>query len=406
MNDAISGDSHLSATEAQRVLEAIRRYAIAVSFVGVAFLIRYRLTPILGEELPFMLFIAAALLAAAYSGAVAGISALLLGLFLADYFFVGRGPTAASGNVMTPLLVFRYIFTASLGIVLIEVQHRSRRRTERALEEVKREIALRKQSEQALIDAQGQLRDHAARLEHHVSERTAALRATVVSLQEVLYNIAHHLRAPLRAMSGFSEILLEQHASQLDDRGRELASNIAHAATRMDTLAHDLLEYGRLGHIEVVLEDIHLVDVVKAAATKLSRAREATNARITIDEPLPIVRGDHAILEKVLVELLDNAIKFAKPGTQPIVRIRAESNGERARLWIEDNGIGIEPRYHQRIFGVFERLHTQDARGTGIGLAIVKQGMHRLHGDAGVQSEPSHGSRFWVELEAAHHRRA
>ena len=100
-----------------------------------------------------------------------------------------------------------------------------------------------------------------------------------------------------------------------------------------------------------------------------------------------------------MVELLDNALKFAKPGVKPRVRIWAQRRSLAVRLWVEDNGIGIEPRYFERIFGVFEQVHPSGhANGTGIGLAIVKQGMQRLGGDAGVESEPGVGSRFWVEF--------
>jgi signal transduction histidine kinase len=371
---------------------------VALGSVGVAFLIRYWLTPILGEELPFMLFIAAALFAAWYGGAPAGITALLLGLFLADFFFVSRlRPSPASHSVIL-IQVIRYLFTASLGIALIEVLHRGRRRTERALEELKREIARRQQSEAQLLEAQQSLRTHAANLEHHVEQRTAALGATVASLQEVLYNIAHHLRAPLRSMSSFSQILLDEYAPKLDAAGREFASTICTASARMDLLARDLLEYGRLAHIEIKLTVVNLDRALAAALARLLPAAESAKAEIIIERPLPDVMAHLEILQKVMVELVDNAIKFTRPGVAPRLRIWAERRNDKVRLWFDDNGPGIDPRYHERIFGVFERLHPQEPHGTGIGLALVKQGMHRLGGDVGVESQPGHGSRFWVDI--------
>lgn len=380
---------------------ALRRYIVALGFVGVAFLIRYWLRPLLGEELPFMLFIAAALLAAWHAGAAAGISALLLGLFLADYFFVRGQHVRDAHDPLITLLMFRYLFTASLGIALIEVQHRARRRTEGALDELRREVALRKQSEAALLQAQQQLHQHALQLETRVNERTAALRATVTSLQEVLYNIAHHLRAPLRAMSGFSEILLEQYAPQFDDRGRELARNISRAAGRMDTLAHDLLEYGRLAHIEIHPRQVQLTAAVQSALAKLSQSLDAAHAEVIIPNSLPAISADETLVERAVVEILDNALKFRQPDGPPVIRFRTERCGERIRLWIEDNGVGIERRFHHRIFGVFDRLDLQDSGSTGIGLAIVKQIMQRLGGDAGVESERGHGSRFWLDFPEA-----
>jgi signal transduction histidine kinase len=379
-----------------------RRYIVALTFVGAAFLIRYWLSPILGEELPFMLFIAAALLAAWHAGAPAGIAALLLGLFLADYFFLRHSIQQNAAGPMPSLLIIRYVFTALLGVVLIEVQHRARRRMEKVLEDVRREVALRKQSQEALLHAQEQLKDHAAQLEARVSERTAALRSTVISLQDVLYNIAHHLRAPLRAMTGFSEILLEQYAPRLDERGRELTGNIRRAAARMDTLAQDLLEYGRFGHIELRLKDVNLAAAVRDATTKLSQSLKDASAEILIPHSLPTVRADEPMLQRALVELIDNAAKYPQPGKPPVVRVRSESRADgRVRLWIEDNGVGVDRRYHQRIFGVFNRLQVDDSPSTGIGLAIVKQVMQRLGGETGVESEPGHGSRFWLDFPAA-----
>jgi signal transduction histidine kinase len=221
----------------------------------------------------------------------------------------------------------------------------------------------------------------------------------VNSLQDVLYNIAHHLRAPLRAMTGFSEILLEQYAPHLDERGRELTGNIRRAAARMDTLAQDLLEYGRFGHIELRLKDVNLAEAVREAAAKLWQSLKDAKAEILIPNSLPTVRADEPMLQRALVELIDNAVNFAQPGKPPVIRVRSEIRTDaRVRLWIEDEGVGIDRRYHERIFGVFNRLQVDDSPSTGIGLAIVKQVMQRLGGDTGVESEPGHGSRFWLDF--------
>ena len=124
--------------------------------------------------------------------------------------------------------------------------------------------------------------------------------------------------------------------------------------------------------------------------------------------PLPHILGHHATLEQVVANLISNALKFVAGGTQPRIQIWGTESRQSARLWVADNGIGIDPIHHRRIFGVFERLHNSEAYpGTGIGLAIVAKGVARLGGTAGVESSPGQGSRFWVELpKPAEHQEA
>lgn len=390
-------------SSAPGILAVVQRYSVAVTCTLIAFAIRYWLTPILGGELPFMLFVAAALVAAWYGGAVTGIVSLLLGLMLAGHFFLP--PHIATQMPYSPeaLEFVRYFFTASLGIVLIEVLHRDRKRTRLAAEELRREVERRRRTEATLREAQAELARHAQELEQRVADRTARLTATVESLRGLLYHIAHNLRAPLRAMSGYSTLLAREHAVALNAEGRDFLDHISAAARRMDELIRDLLEYGRLGHVDLVLTNVSLERAVDRCLFQLDYEIKAKKAEVTVDRPLPAVWGDAEVLEQVLTNLLENALKFVSPGVAPRIRLRAEPRGSRVRIWVEDNGVGIDPRYHERIFGVFESLYPGSGQeGTGIGLAIVRQGAQRMEGQAGVDSEVGAGSRFWVELQAAH----
>jgi signal transduction histidine kinase len=167
---------------------------------------------------------------------------------------------------------------------------------------------------------------------------------------------------------------------------------------RMDALILGLLDYSRVSREEFLREPVPLEEVVEEAVRIESGELAASGARVIIDRPLPTMLGHRQALVEVLSQLLSNARKFVPPDRLPAIRLSAEVRGPRVRLWVEDNGIGIDPTYHDRIFGVFERLHEPEIiPGTGIGLAIVRRCMERMGGRAGVESEPGKGSRFWIE---------
>lgn len=240
-----------------------------------------------------------------------------------------------------------------------------------------------------------ELREARDALEERVRERTQ-------ELESFAYTISHDLRAPLRAMQGFSAALLEDYGDRLDEAGRDFARRIAAAAERLDALIQDLLTYSRLTHLEVRMERVPLEEVVGQVLRDLGGEIRERKAQVRVREGLPAVRAHRVMLTQVVVNLVSNAIKFVGRGVEPRVEIRAEPRDGRVRLWVEDNGIGIAPEHHERIFRMFERLNRQeDYPGTGIGLAIVRKAMDRMGGGAGVESDPGRASRFWVELEAA-----
>jgi PAS domain S-box-containing protein len=216
------------------------------------------------------------------------------------------------------------------------------------------------------------------------------------------YSISHDLRAPLRAMQGFSEALLEDYGERLDATGHDYARRIVAASRQMDALIQDLLAYSRLVRAEVSLDPVSLETVVDEACGALEIEVKELGGEIAVERPLGRVLAHRSVLGQIVTNLLSNAVKFTKPDTPPRVRVRSERAHGRVRLWVEDNGIGIASEHRERIFRAFERLHgMQQYPGTGIGLAIVQKGAARLGGQAGVESEPGAGSRFWVELAEA-----
>jgi len=264
----------------------------------------------------------------------------------------------------------------------------------RANEELKKEIAEHKRAEEALRN----YRDH---LQELVEMRTNELDEITAELESFTSSVSHDLRAPLRAMQGFSQALLEDYAPKLDEQGREYARRIAASSERMDALIRDLLDYSTLSRSEVEFERVDLGSVIEAALRQLGPEIEASGAQVMVTEPLPDVLCHGPTLEQVVGNLISNAIKFVPAGVKPEVTVWAEERGEVVRLWIEDNGIGISPEHQERIFHIFERLHgIKHYPGTGIGLAMVKRGMDKLAGKAGVESAPAKGSRFWIEIGA------
>jgi PAS domain S-box-containing protein len=235
------------------------------------------------------------------------------------------------------------------------------------------------------------LRDGAARLEEALLE-----------LNTFAYSVAHDLRAPLRAIAGFSDLLREDYAAVLPSAAREYVLRITENAKRMDTLIMDLLTYSRLTREQMPNETVELRSLLAEILVRLEPEFQLSGARLDVSGPYPRVLAHRTSLDQVITNLLTNAIKFVSTGVPPRVGIRIQEKRDRVRLWVEDNGIGIAPEHLDRIFGVFQRLHSlADYSGTGIGLAIVKRAMERMGGQVGVESEPGKGSRFWIELKRA-----
>lgn len=234
-------------------------------------------------------------------------------------------------------------------------------------------------------------------------ERAAQrLRQSNAELESFAYTVAHDLRAPLRGVKGFSEALVEDFGPRLEPRGLEYLQHISNAATRMDELIRDLLDYSRLSRGDLELGRVSLDEALAQAREQVESELAARHAVLDVDPHLPAVVAHGPTLVQVVANLLGNAAKFAAPGVVPAIRVHVERRAKRVRLWVEDNGIGIAPEHQERIFGVFERLHTQQAYpGTGIGLAIVRKGMERMAGNVGVVSAAGAGARFWIELPEA-----
>jgi len=264
-----------------------------------------------------------------------------------------------------------------------------------------RDITARKRVENQLRDARAKLSQHAAELETIVSLRTAELRLSNAQLETFVYSIAHDLRAPLRTMQGFSQILVQEHSANLTRQGRQFAGFIDTAARQMDRQLTDLLEFSHISQQKIEMVPVALDEIVQSALSGCETEIRESHAQIERIPPWPKVMAHAATLRQVLVNLIDNAVKFAAADAPRVVLRTEERPDHVVRVWIEDNGIGIPSEFHDRIFQVFQRLHTTEYSGTGIGLAIVQKGMERMGGKVGLVSAQGYGSKFWIELPMA-----
>ena len=260
------------------------------------------------------------------------------------------------------------------------------------------DITGRKKMEDELRQARTRAADHAKELEVEVVRRTAELAATNRQLEAFVYSIAHDLRAPLRAMQGFSELLVEEAGAVLSATGQDYANRINKSAQFMDALMSDLLAFSRISQHQVKLTAVALKPVLESVLWRLQKEIQEKHARVESVGPWPVVQAHEPTLTQVLFNLVNNALKFAVPGVAPAVRLRWEKRGEFVRVWVEDDGIGIAPDHQDQIFKVFTRLQGEKYQGTGIGLAIVQKGVERMGGRVGVESASGQGSRFWFEL--------
>jgi signal transduction histidine kinase len=259
----------------------------------------------------------------------------------------------------------------------------------------------------ALAASEREVRQLAAGLEREVEARTRELRTVNRELEAFTYTVSHDLRAPLRALQGFAAALDEDYVDRLDETGREYTAFIANAARQMDQLIQDLLAFSRIGRSEVRVAPLDLRDAVREAHAQVEADLTAAGAELSIMGALTleappdgaaVVLGDRRLAVQAIANLLTNAAKFVAPGTRPRIGVFAEGRGDRLRLVVEDNGIGVAPEHRERVFNVFERLHSsEEYAGTGVGLAIVRRAAERMGGAAGLEPAPAGGTRAWME---------
>jgi signal transduction histidine kinase len=238
-----------------------------------------------------------------------------------------------------------------------------------------------------------------AELEMRIEARTAALNAKSRELESFAYSVAHDLKAPLRGIDGYSRLLLEDYANKFDDTGRTFLQTIQNSTDEMNQLIDDLLAYSRLERREIKTDRVELGPIVKALVEEKRRDTAAHPIEFIVDVNGVTVLADASGLNQSVRNYLDNAIKFTSGVDHPRIEVGSKANERSCLLWIKDNGIGFDMKYHDRIFDIFQRLNVaEEYPGTGVGLAIVRKAMERMGGRAWAESTPGQGATFYLEI--------
>lgn len=314
-------------------------------------------------------------------------------LIVLDFFW-------SSGEISSLATVNRIlgIFTLWAALPLLIRQ----KLAEEALERSYREL------EQRVEDRTAQLRQVNASLITEVAERKRAeeslkkimeeLERSNKELEQFAYAVSHDLQEPLRTVGSYIDLLAEKYKGKLDQKADKFISYAIDGAARMSSLINDLLAYSRVGTRGKQFAPVEMSSVFKKAEGNLNKAIDEGHAVVTSDR-LPQVFGDESQLVQLLQNLIGNAIKFRKKDAPPRIHVSAERKGSEWVFGMHDNGIGIEPGFQERVFTIFQRLHTREEYpGTGIGLAICRRIVERHEGRIWVESKPGEGSTFYFTL--------
>ena len=259
----------------------------------------------------------------------------------------------------------------------------------------------RRAAEFAIQQSEGRVRGLNLELEHRCAERTSALEAAHAAnddLESFSYSVSHDLRAPLRAIGGFSRIVIEDHSAALDSEGLRYLRLVEKSAQQMGQLIDDLLTFSRTGRQELKVQKVSTSSTVKAAIEDLKAMRENRRVDICVDE-LPDCDADPSLLRQVWLNLIANAFKYTRKRDPAVMTIGTLRQGETDVFFVRDNGAGFDMKYADKLFGVFQRLHlADDYEGTGVGLALVQRIIQRHGGRVWTEAEVNRGASFYFTL--------
>ncbi len=362
--------------ELHQVRSPVLRYGFSVVCIAIALGLSLALQYYQFRDVEAPLFAMAIGVVTWYAGNGPAVVAVLLSVALFDYFFT---EPLYSFEISREEVPYYFIFL-TWGVLVASF------------------AAVRRRVEEGLLQARAELAKRAAELEAANKELAAANK----ELEAFTYSVSHDLRAPLRHVAGYAELLQKQSAASLDEKSRRFMAMILEAAKRMGSLIDDLLGFSRIGRAEARKTAVSLDQLVREVITELKQDSKDRDIAWTV-AALPVCYGDRSMLKVVVMNLLSNAVKFTR--TRPRARIEigcTEGKDNQVEVFVADNGAGFDVQYVNKLFGVFQRLHRADEfEGTGIGLATVQRIIHRHGGEVRAEGVVDRGATFYFSLPRA-----
>jgi signal transduction histidine kinase len=376
--------------EFQRIHPPILRYGFSVVSVGMALGVAFALQHYQFRDVELPVLTLAIAFTTWYAGTGPSVLAVLLSSAFFDYFFI---EPLYSFDISSRDLPYFFIFVA--WAVIVASFSAVRRRVEDSLRQVRDNL-------QVEVEQRRLREDEIRKLNQELGTRAAELEATNKELESFAYSVSHDLRAPLRHMAGYSELLQRQASSLLDEKSQRFIQTILDSAKRMGILIDDLLAFSRIGRAETKKTEVDLEPLVKEVVAEIGQDTKSRNIAWKIGA-LPVCYGDRSMLRLVVVNLVSNAVKFTRMREAAEIEIGAvERDDNEVDLFVRDNGAGFDMRYVDKLFGVFQRLHLPEQfEGTGIGLATVQRIIHRHGGQVRGEGALDQGATFYFSLPKA-----
>jgi signal transduction histidine kinase len=376
--------------EFQRIHSPILRYGFSVVSVAIALGVAFAFRHYQFRDVELPVLTVAIAFTTWYAGAGPSVLAVLLSSACFDYFFT---EPLYSLDISTRDLPYFFIFVAWAAIVASFSA--VRRRIEDSLRQARDNLHVE-------VEQRRHREDEIRKLNQELGKRAAELEATNRELESFAYSVSHDLRAPLRHMVGYSELLQRQASSLLDEKSQRFIRTILDSAKRMGNLIDDLLAFSRIGRAETKKTKVDLKQLVEEVVAEIGQDTRSRDIAWKIGA-LPVCYGDRSMLRMVVVNLVSNAVKFTRMRRPAEIEIGCvDRNQKEVEVFVRDNGAGFDMQYVNKLFGVFERLHLSDQfEGTGIGLATVQRIIHRHGGTVRGEGAVDQGATFYFSLPTA-----